>query len=315
MQPTALQNRTKEKSRLLRTILKNRWLYLLALPGVLYFVMFRYVPMFGLTMAFQDYSPVKGFINSEWVGFEHFYKFFTSPDFFRLFRNTFLIAIYNLVFFFPLPIILALMLNSVQNTAFKRIVQTITYMPHFLSWVIIVSIFYVIFTVDGGVINDFIVNSGGKPVNFLSNPSLFRPMIMAQIIWRETGWGTIIFLAALTGIDPQLYDAAHVDGANAWQRMTRITLPSISNIIITLLILRLGHFLDTGFSQIFLMLNAMNRSVGEVFDTYVYRLAMGQNGGKWSYTTAVGLFKSLVGLLLVIASDKLAKKTGNDGVL
>ena len=318
MQKVIVQSISSGKARtntLWKRILKNRWLYLLALPGILYFIMFKYVPMFGLTMAFQKYNPALGFARSPWVGFQHFKDFFNNPDFTRLFYNTFRIAINNLLFFFPLPIILALILNSIQSVKYKRFVQTITYMPHFLSWVIIASICYVMMTTENGIINDLIKMLGGTEVSFLTDPKWFRPVILIQSIWRETGWGTIIFLAALSNVDPQLYDAAHVDGANAWQRLIKITLPAISGTIITLLILRMGHFLDTGFSQIFLMLNSLNRDVGEVFDTYVYRLALGREGGKFSYTTAVGLFKSVVGLVLVLGSDRLAKKFGEEGVL
>ena len=297
-----------------KRILANRWLYLLALPGVLYFVLFRYVPMWGMLIAFKKYNSALGFFRSEWVGLENFRDFFSSPDFFMLFRNTFLLAIYNLAFFFPLPIILALMLNSVRSSVYKRIVQTVTYLPHFMSWVIIASICQVMFTTEGGIVNDLVSSVTGSKIDFLTNPVYFRGMITGQSIWRETGWGTIIFLAALTGVDPQLYDAARVDGANGRQCMWNITLPAISGTIITMLILRLGHFLDTGFSQIFLMVNPLNREVGEVFDTYIYRMGI-KDYSKLSYTTAVGLFKSVVGLALVLGSDRLAKRTGNEGIL
>jgi len=294
---------------------KNRWLYFLAMPGIIYFIMFRFVPMWGLTMAFQNFNSALGFLDSPWVGFQHFIDFFTHPNFYRVFRNTFLIALYNLVFFFPLPIILALMLNSVRLSAYKRTVQTITFLPNFLSWVVIASITHIMLTVEGGVINDLIVSLGGSEIPFLTSQSWFRPIILLQTVWRDTGWGTIIFLAALSNVDPELYDAAHVDGANAWQRMWNITLPSISTVIVTLLILRMGTFLDTGFTQIFLMINSLNRPVGEVIDTYVYHVALGPQGGRFSYATAVGLFKSVIGVVLVLVSDRLAKKAGGTGIL
>ena len=291
----------------------NRWLFLLAFPGVLYFLLFRYLPMWGLLIAFKRYNAALGMWKSPWIGFQHFVDFFTNPDFFMLFRNTIIIAVYNLAFFFPLPIVLALMINSVRNSVYKRIVQTITYLPHFISWVIIASICQVMLTTENGIVNELLVSFGGNQVDFLTNPRFFRGIIIIQSIWRETGWGTIIFLAALSGVDPQLYDAAYVDGANAWQRLWNITIPSITVVIVTLLILRLGHFLDTGFTQIFLMLNPLNRNVGEVFDTYIYRVGIRE--GRFSYTTAVGLFKSVVGLLLVITADRIAKKTDNEGIL
>jgi putative aldouronate transport system permease protein len=292
----------------------NRWLFLLALPGILYFLLFRYLPMWGLLIAFKRFSPALGMWGSPWVGFKNFTDFFGSTNFYTLFRNTFVLAIYNLVFFFPLPIVLALMINSVSSTWYKRLVQTITYLPHFMSWVIIASICQVMLTTENGIINEILYAMNGERIDFLTSPRYFRGIIIVQTIWRETGWGTIIFLAALTGVDPQLYDAAHVDGANAWQRLWNITIPAITGTIVTLLILRLGHFLDTGFSQIFLMLNALNRNVGEVFDTYIYRVGI-REGNRLSYTTAIGLFKSVVGLVLVLAADRIAKKTDNEGIL
>jgi putative aldouronate transport system permease protein len=292
----------------------NRWLFLLALPGILYFLLFRYLPMWGLLIAFKRFSPALGMWGSPWVGFKNFTDFFGSSNFYILFRNTFVLAVYNLAFFFPLPIVLALMINSVSSTWYKRLVQTITYLPHFMSWVIIASICQVMLTTENGIINDILYAINGERIDFLTSPRYFRGIIIIQTIWRETGWGTIIFLAALTGVDPQLYDAAHVDGANAWQRLWNITIPAIMGTIVTLLILRLGHFLDTGFSQIFLMLNALNRDVGEVFDTYIYRVGI-REGNRLSYTTAIGLFKSVVGLVLVLAADRIAKKTDNEGIL
>jgi putative aldouronate transport system permease protein len=302
------------RKNLWKRILANRWLYLLALPGILYFLLFRYLPMSGLLIAFKRYNAGLGMWGSPWIGLKNFTDFFSSSDFFMLFRNTFVLGIYNLIFFFPLPIVLALMINGVRKSWYKRIVQTITYLPHFLSWVIIASICQVMLTTENGIVNEIIYSINGQRIAFLQDPKYVRGILVIQTIWRETGWGTIIFLAALIGIDPQLYDAAHVDGANAWQRLWHITIPAIMGTIVTLLILRLGHFLDTGFTQIFLMLNALNRDVGEVFDTYIYRVGI-REGNRMSYTTAVGLFKSIVGLVLVLASDRIAKKTDNEGIL
>jgi putative aldouronate transport system permease protein len=302
------------KNHFIRRLIANRWLFLLALPGILYFVLFRYLPMWGLSIAFKRFNAALGIAGSPWVGLKNFRDFFSSPDFFRLFGNTLVLAVYNLIFFFPLPIVLALMINAVKNSTYKRVVQTITYIPHFMSWVIIASICQVMLTTEGGIVNELVKAAGGKEVNFLTEPRYFRPLIVCQSIWRETGWGTIIFLAALTGVDPQLYDAALVDGANAWQRLWAITIPAITSTIVTLLILRLGHFLDTGFTQIFMMVNSLNRSVGEVFDTYIYRLGI-RESNRLSYTAAVGFFKSLVGIVLVLTADKIAKKTDNEGIL
>ncbi|GHV53451.1 protein LplB [Spirochaetia bacterium] len=304
----------KSANRNWKRIVANRWLFLLALPGILYFLLFRYLPMWGLLIAFKRYNAGLGFWGSPWIGLKNFTDFFASSEFIMLFRNTFILGIYNLVFFFPLPIVLALMINAVSKNWYKRIIQTITYLPHFLSWVIIASICQVMLTTENGIINELIYSINGERIAFLTDPKYVRTILVIQTIWRETGWGTIIFLAALTGVDPQLYDAAHVDGANAWQRLWNITIPAIIGTIVTLLILRLGHFLDTGFTQIFLMLNALNRDVGEVFDTYIYRVGI-REGNRMSYTTAVGLFKSVVGLVLVLTADRIAKKTDNEGIL
>ncbi|AEI44821.1 ABC transporter permease [Paenibacillus mucilaginosus] len=295
-----------------RQILRDKWLYMLLVPGVLYFLLFKYVPMFGLAIAFQDYKPHIGFLESPWVGLKHFERFFTEPQFWMLFRNTFVLAMYNLVFFFPLPIILALMLNEVRREAFKRFVQTMLYLPHFVSWVVAVGIFYVLLTTEGGIINDIIARLGFEKIPFLLSEEWFRTMIISQSIWKEAGWGTIIFLAALSGVDLQLYEAARIDGAGRWRQLWHVTLPAIRSTIVILFILRLGSFLDTGFEHIFLMLNSVNREVGEVFDTYVYLKGLTQ--AQYSYSAAVGLFKSAVGLVLVLGANWLAKKFGEEGV-
>ncbi|WP_246320761.1 ABC transporter permease [Paenibacillus germinis] len=301
-----------KESLFIRDIVRDRWLYVILLPGILYFIIFKYVPMFGLLMAFEDYKPHLGFMNSPWAGLKHFERFFSEPQFWILFRNTILLAIYNLVFFFPLPIVLALMLNEVRIGLFKRFAQTLLYLPHFISWVVAVGIFYVLFTTEGGVVNELIQKIGMEKIPFMLSEDWFRPMIISQSIWKEAGWGTIIFLAALSGVDLQLYEAARMDGAGRWRQLWHITLPAIRSTIVILFILRLGSFLDTGFEHIFLMLNSMNREVGEVFDTFVYMKGLTQ--GQYSYSAAVGMFKSLVGLVLVLGSNWIAKKFGEEGV-
>ncbi|MDF2657914.1 MAG: protein lplB [Paenibacillus sp.] len=298
--------------RLLRDLRRDRWLYMLLVPGVLYFLIFKYAPMFGVLIAFQDYQPFSGVAGSRWVGFKHFETFFTDPWFWKLFRNTILLALYNLLFFFPLPILFALMLNEVRQELFKRTVQTIVYIPHFISWVVVVGIVYVLLSAEGGLVNELLASVGLEKIHFLIRTDWFRSLITSQVVWKETGWGTIIFLAALAGVDPQLYEAARIDGANRWQQLWNITMPALKTTIVILLILRLGHFLDSGFEQIFLMLHSINRDVGEVFDTYVYTVGVQQ--GQFSYSTAVGLFKSVVGLILVMAANKLAKRMGEEGV-
>jgi putative aldouronate transport system permease protein len=268
--------------------------------------------MWGITLAFKNYRPFLGFMKSAWVGVENFDRFFHDRAFTQLFVNTLTISVLNLLFNFPMPIIFALMLNEVRNKYFKRVIQTITYLPHFMSWVVVAGLSYVMFTSDGGIINEAIKALGFEPVNFLSSDKAFRPMIIGQSMWRETGWGTIVYLAALSGVDVEQYEAARIDGASRFQQLWHITLPSIKVVIITLFILRLGNIMDTSFDQIYNMLNELNRSVGEVFDTYVY--LYGINQGQLSYATAVGVFKSVIGLILVVGADRLAKKAGEEGI-
>lgn len=291
---------------------RDKWLYLLLLPGLLYFLVFKYVPMWGVMLAFQNYQPFTGLLKSEWVGFEHFRLFFNNPEFLMLLRNTLLLSFYNLIFFFPAPIILALLLNEVRLSFFKRTIQTMIYVPHFISMVIVASLTYVFLTTEGGTVNELLFQYTGNKIQFLSDPSWFRPVIILQTIWKECGWGTIIFLAALAAVDVEQYEAATIDGANRWRQIWHITLPAIRSTIVILLILRMGSVLDNGFEQIYLMLNPLNRSVGEVFDTYVY--AMGITQGAFSYSTAVGLFKSVVGVTLVLGTNWLAKKFGESGL-
>jgi putative aldouronate transport system permease protein len=302
----------RKQSAWIGRVKKDRWLYLLLAPGLLYFLVFKYLPMWGVLIAFQNYSPFLGFWHSEWVGFENFRNFFSNPDFLRLLRNTFILAVYDLVFFFPAPILVALLLNEIRVGIFKRFVQTMVYVPHFVSMVIVASMTYVFLTTSGGIVNEIVAAATGEKINFLSDPAWFRPLIILQIMWKETGWGTIIFLAALASVDVEQYEAAIVDGASRFQRLIHITLPAISSTIVILLILRLGNFLDNGFEQIFLMTNSLNRTVADVFDTYVYFVGITQ--GAFSYSTAIGLFKSLVGIVLIYGSNWLAKRFGQEGL-
>ncbi|WP_239635554.1 ABC transporter permease subunit [Paenibacillus sp. H1-7] len=297
---------------LTKRIWKSPHLYVMVAPGLLYFLLFKYLPMWGVLIAFKDYLPYRGFWNSPWVGFKHFDRFFHDPVFWLLLKNTFILAVYNIVFFFPVPIIIALMLNELRVEWFKRSIQTAVYIPHFVSWVVVVGMVYTFFSSEGGIFTSMLAQAGMPVPNFLMSNDWFRPMIVLEVIWKESGWGTIIFLAALAGVDPTLYEAAKMDGASRFRQLWHITLPAIRSTIVILFILRLGNFLDTGFEQIFLMLNSTNRQVGEVFDTYVY--VNGVQQGQFSFSTAVGLFKSLVGLCLVYAANKVAKKLGEEGV-
>ncbi|MCZ8511091.1 sugar ABC transporter permease [Paenibacillus filicis] len=317
MEHTTANERTLNKkahtdSRVLRRLRRDKWLYALLLPGVLYFLVFKYVPMWGVVLAFKNYQPFLGFWKSEWVGLEHFRNFFQNPDFLRLIKNTLLLSFYNLIFFFPAPIVLALLLNEIRVSLYKRTIQTLIYVPHFISMVIVASISYVFLTTEGGVVNELLQQYTGYKIQFLADPHWFRPLIIAQTVWKECGWGTIIFLAALAGVDAEQYEAAIMDGAGRWRQLWHITLPSIRSTIVILLILRMGDVLDNGFEQIYLMTNALNREVADVFDTYVY--LMGITQGAFSYSTAVGLFKSVVGVVLVFGSNFLARRFGQSGI-
>ncbi|WP_408638551.1 ABC transporter permease [Paenibacillus baimaensis] len=312
MQSSITSEKKKVRRPLVSDIRRDKYLYMLILPGVIFFIIFKYFPMWGIVIAFQEYSPYAGVWNSDWVGLEHFIRFFSNPDFILLFRNTMVISFLNLVFFFPLPIVLSLLLNEVNNKFFKSVIQSIVYLPHFLSWVIIVGISFLLLSQSSGIVNMMMSSIGLPKYDFLTNTDTFWGMLVLQNIWKETGWGTIIILAAITAVDPQLYEAAKIDGANRWLQAWHVTLPGIRSVVLVLLILRLGHIMDVGFEQVFLMSNGAVAQYADVFETYVYR--NGIQSGQFSYSTAVGLFKSLVGLVLVIVANKLAKKIGEDGV-
>ncbi|MGG0629011.1 ABC transporter permease subunit, partial [Bacillus safensis] len=215
--------KSEKRKRLLNQLLSQKFLYLMILPGLIYFIVFKYVPMWGLIIAFQDYQPFLGILGSEWVGFKHFIRLFTEPTFFILLKNTLILFAMNVVIFFPIPILLALLLNEVRLALFKKFVQTMIYIPHFMSWVIVVSLSFVLLTVDGGLMNELIAFFGGEKINFLLSQEWFRPMYILQVIWREAGWSTIIYLAAITAVDPQLYEAAKMDGAGRLRQMWHIT--------------------------------------------------------------------------------------------
>lgn len=297
----------------------HKWLYIMIVPGVIYMLVFRYLPMGGLIMAFQDFSPYNGdsmigaFIKSPFVGLDIFKKFFTGPDFLRVLKNTLSISFASLIFYFPAPIILALFLNEIKNVAFKRVTQTMVYIPHFISMVIVAALTAQLFSTTDGLVYHVLVQMFGRAnaPDIMSNPGLFVHMIVGQSMWKETGYGTIIFLAALSGVDVQLYEAAEVDGANRWHKMWHITLPAIRSTIVIMLILKIGTILNTSYEQIFLMQNSMNRSVSDVFDTYIY--TKGVVNGNYSMATAAGMFKSIVSMIMVLGANKLAKAFGESG--
>lgn len=299
---------------------QHYWLYILMIPGILYMLIFNYTPMAGLVMAFEDFSPYNGdtaiqaLFGSPFAGLKYFEKLFTGPDFWRLLRNTLAISLANLIFAFPAPIILALLLNELRCKWFKRFSQTLVYIPHFVSIVIVAALTYQLFSTTDGVAYHLLVQIFGKQnaPDIMSDPDLFAAMIVGQNLWKETGYGTIIYLAALSSVDTQLYEAAKIDGAGRWQLMWHVTLPAIRGTIILMLIMKVGSLLNTGYEQIFLMQNAMNRSVSDVFDTYIY--TKGIVNGQYSLATAAGLFKSIVSMVMVIGANKIAKLFGESGL-
>lgn len=297
-------------NRTLARLRRDKWLYLFVLPGLIYFVVFRYVPLLGNIVAFQNYSPFLGFRESPFVGLANFRKLLTDPDVGIAIRNTLTISLLQLVFFFPMPIALALLLNSMIHERVKRLMQSILYLPHFISWVIIIALWSQVFG-GNGILNQFLREQGWGTVNIMTNPAFFKPLVVLQLIWKETGWGTIIILAALTRIDLNLYEAAAIDGASAARRLWHITLPGIRSVIVLLLILRLSQILNTGFEQIFLQRNAVGAKASEVLDTFTY--FRGVLGGDWGFSAAVGLVKGLVAAVLVFAANRVAKRLGEEG--
>ncbi|MFW5880620.1 MAG: ABC transporter permease [Spirochaetota bacterium] len=307
---------TKEQMRYTRRkrLDRSKYLYVLLAAPVLYFLMFRYAPMFGLVIAFKDYNVFLGMIESEWVGLENFHDIFTSPDFWQVFRNTLIISLYKIVAGFPVPIVLALLMNEMRSVKFRRLTQTVLYLPYFISWTVIGTIILVIFSPTTGFMSQVSVwLTGGSRLNLLASRQYFRGILVITDIWKTAGWGTIIYLAALSTIDPQLYEAAIVDGANRWQQIWRITIPSIMGVIVLLLIMRIGWIMYAGFEQILVLQNPVVRDVSDIFDTYVYRVGLGR--GQYSFTATAELFKSVTGLILIFGADRFAKVMGEEGLL
>ncbi|MFX3631624.1 MAG: ABC transporter permease [Candidatus Pristimantibacillus sp.] len=295
-----------------RFMLKHWPLYLLSLPGIIFFLLFRYVPMFGSVIAFQDYNIFKGIKDSPWVGFDNFKRMFEYAEFLPILKNTLLIGVYDLCFAFPVPIILALLLNELRIIAYKRIVQTVVYMPHFLSWVIVGGVVVGVLSPSTGIVNHIMTLFGVDPIYFLGENSYIRTILIGSGIWKDSGWGTIIYLAAIAGINPDLYEAAQMDGASRLRQVRSITFPCILPTIVILFLLQIGNFLDFGFERVFVFLNPLNSDNGEIIDTYVYRAGLVDR--QYSYTTAIGLFKSIVGLTLIMVGNKFSKKVTGEGL-
>lgn len=299
----------KHRRPLWQRMLREWQMYVLILPGLLFFVVFRYVPLAGNIIAFQDYSPFLGF-QSPFVGFQNFVDLFGDPEFGNALKNTLIISTLQIVFAFPAPIALALLLNSIMSPKVKSWVQSVVYLPHFLSWVVVVALWQSILGGDG-MLNNMLSAFGLGHVNIMSNPSLFYLVVTLQVIWKEVGWGTIIFLAAITKIDQELYEAAAVDGAGPWRRLWSITLPGIVPVFVLLLILRLGSVLTVGFEQILIQQPAVGTDVAQVIDTFVY--FNGVVNGNWGMATAAGLMQGVIGTILVLGANRLSKRFGTEG--
>ena len=295
-----------KKNNFFKKLNNSKYLLLMVAPVMIYFFLFSYLPMYGITIAFKQYSPFRGYIASPWVGFKHFITFFEYPFAWRLIKNTFLLSLYSLLWGFPAPIIFALILNEVKNERGKKFVQTITYMPHFISTVIIVSMITMFLSPSTGVFNKLITSLGFEKTNLMSDASYFRSIYIASGIWSGIGWGAIIYLAALSNIDPTLYESAIMDGANKLQKIIYINIPCIAPTIITLLILRTGSLMSVGFEKVFLLQGTINFEVSDVIQTYVYR--SGIKGGQMSYATAIGLFNSVVNILFLLSSNYLSRR-------
>ncbi|MFD4785944.1 ABC transporter permease [Streptomyces sp. NPDC058459] len=289
---------------------RARSMYLMMLPGLLYFVVFCYVPLLGNVAAFQDYSPFLGFSGSEWVGFHNFAVMFDDPQLVVAAKNTVVLSFLQIVFVFPVPIALAVLLNSVMSERIKRWVQAVVYLPHFVSWVIVIAIWQQLLGGDG-LLTNLIADHGTQSVAIMSDPHWFKSLVTAQVIWKDTGWNTIIFLAAITRIDSQLYESAAVDGAGPWRRIWHVTLPGMRGVLVLMLILRLGNVLTVGFEQILLQQHTVGAETAQVLDTFVY--TRGVVGGDWGLATAAGLLKGVIATTLVVAANKLVKRTGSEG--
>nr|WP_145156419.1 ABC transporter permease subunit [Paenibacillus terrae] len=290
-----------------KKIKQYRVLLLMIVPAVIYYMIFNYAPMYGVLLAFKDFKITQGILGSPWVGFKHFKMIFEDPYFYTVLRNTLIICVYKLLFGFPVPILFALMLSEITSTKFKRVVQTVSYLPHFISWVVLGGIFFTIFSLDGPV-NMIVHLFGGEKALFLADERYFRTILVVTSIFQGFGWGSIIYFAALSNIDPQLHEAAVMDGAGRFQRMFHISIPMLAPVIAIMLILSMSGILDAGFDQIFNMYNVKVYNVADIIDTYVYRKGLVEMD--YSYATAVGLFKSVIALILIVTVNTIVKRLG-----
>lgn len=293
-------------------IWKHKYMYLMLLPAIIYYAIFHYGPMAGVSMAFKKFNPMKGIWQSPWVGLTYFEQLFSLNKFYQVLWNTVSISFTRLIWGFPFPIIIALMLNELRSNRLKRSIQTAVYIPHFISWVVLGGMLTNLLSADNGVVNGMIQALGGQPVGFLTDERYFVPTMVASMIWKTFGWNTIIYLAALTGVDPQLYEAAVVDGASRWKQLLHITLPSIMSTIVVVLIMRIGSLMQAGFEQIFVLYHPGVYRTADIIDTYVYRIGLTE--GKFELATAVGLFKSVINFALIVLANRFARRFGEEGV-
>lgn len=296
----------QNKRKLWDLVWEYRHIYLFLLPAVIWFLIFAYYPMYGVILAFKDFKYNLGILGSPWVGFRYFKAFLSDSSFFEVIRNTLSISVLKLVCGFPAPIILALMLNEVIHNKFKRVIQTVSYLPHFVSWVVVATLLQKILSPNAGIINDIRASLGKESIFYMGDPNLFYPLIVLSDIWKGVGWGSIIYLAALTNIDPTLYEAAEIDGAGRWSKIFRITLPSIAPTIGILLIMSLSGILNAGFDQIYLLQTPSTLRVSEVLDTYVLKRGIQQ--GEFAYATAIGLFKSFISMIIIITVNNISRR-------
>lgn len=284
---------------------RNRALYIMVIPVLLFYILFHYKPMYGTIMAFMDYSPRLGFSGSEWVGFDNFIRFFNSPYCWQVIRNTLILSVYGIVIGFPAPIILALLLNEVKSAKYKKVVQTVTYLPHFISLVVVTGIIKD-FTMSTGLITDIVVFLGGERRSLIQDPALYRTIYIVSDIWQGIGWGSIIYLSALAGISEDLYEAASIDGAGRWKKLLNVTIPGITPTIVTMLIMRLGQVLGSNYEKTILLYNEATYDTADVISSYVYRVGLLDRD--WGYSSAIGLFNSLINLALLLITNKISKK-------
>ena len=297
---------------LLKQIAKNRTVYLFLGLSLVWYIIFCYGPMYGLVLAFKDFNARKGILGSEFVGLKHYVELFGNRDFFLALRNTLIISLERILFEFPVPIIIALLLNEMRGGRYKKTLQTVFTFPYFLSWVVVGSIVLNMLGSDG-VINNLILIAGGEKQQFLANKTLFLPLIYLTSIWKTAGWTSIIYLSSINGVSPELYEAAMIDGANRFQRMTHVTLPCIRSTIVILLLLAIGNTMNAGFDQIFNMYNPTVQPISDILDTYIYRVTF-QTSGDFGFSTAVGLFKSVINFALLYMFDHMAKMLGEEGL-